>query len=239
MQQLTAVQIIQQASVELGLPKPNSVASSAENTAQQMLALLNSAGIDMLNAHPWQQLTKLENFHTIKDKDMYALPSDYGYYIDQTFWDRTNFWDVPGPITPQQWQALESGIAVVFPREVFRVTDNSMQIYPVPGDNVYDLSYQYVTNNWVVSGNDPGVFIPYVVSDTDKPLLDGQLLVKYLKVKMWAAKGLDTSSLENEFRAYFNMLTGKDKGAQVLSLTRRAPSFYLGYRNVPDGNWNS
>jgi hypothetical protein len=55
---------------------------------------------------------------------------------------------------------------------------------------------------------------------------------------MWNAKGLDTTMLIAEMTGLFNALTGKDKGATILSLSPRGGSSLLNSRNVSDGSWN-
>lgn len=240
---LTALQIIQQAQSELGLPKSNAVASSQEATGQQMLALLNTLGSDLVDSHAWQDLSFIGQFETTVGQPSYPLPANYGYYIDQTFWDMVNNWPLIGPLSPQEWQMLTAGLATLTPREAFRIFQGKIELFPTPGEGTdgsgFKISYQYVSNQWVESGSNPGIYQTAIIADDDVPLLDSNLLVKGLKVRMWSAKGLNTDSLVTDFTGRYNMLTGKDKGAPVLSLSPRFRSNFIGYRNVPDGNWQA
>jgi hypothetical protein len=230
---MTALEIIRQAAVELGLPSPTEVAASLESTGQQMLALLNSAGKDILVAHAWQELSYTYTFSATIGEDEYVLPSGFGYIVDQTFWNSSQQFPIMGPLSPQEWQQLTVGQSSLAFREAFRIQQGNIQLYPAPS-SADGYTYQYVTENWVEDGVTSGTYKSAITMDADTPRTDGNLLVKALKVKMWNAKGLDTTSLTEEFGQLFNMLIGKTKGAPVLSLTRRPGNPYLSNCNVPE-----
>jgi len=228
--------------MELGLQYATEVAASTEITGQQMLALLNSAGNDLVMAHPWSELNITYNFTTIDGEAHYPVPSDYAYYVDQSMWNTTARWPVVGPITPQEWQRLRAALITTVPRQLFRIQNKAVEIYPTPtaGQPLIvpaNFTYQYVSSAWVTSGQDTAIKRDYIEQDADVPILNSQLLIKALKVKMWNAKGLDTSMLIAEYTELFNMLSGKDKGARVLSLSPRFQDIYISMRNIPDGNW--
>ena len=235
--QLTALQIIRQAAAELGLNVPNEVAASTEVTGQQMLALLNSAGADLIVAHPWQQLNVTHVFPSVAAQAEYALPSDYAYYLDQTFWCSSEQEPMAGPVSPQFWQRVTAGAIALPSDQMFRVQAGNVEIYPTPSE-VQNYTYQYISNLWVQCGASPPACKASITLDADTPLLDSNLLVKALKVKMWNAKGLDTTMLIGEMTGLFNALTGKDKGATILSLSPRGGSSLLNSRSIPDGSWN-
>ena len=93
----SVIKVVQTSMVEMGLPKPLQVTSSLDTTVQQMLALLNRAGAEMVIGYPWEQLTKEYTFNTSSavpaaDGKTFSvpLPSDWSYFLDQTQWDRTN-----------------------------------------------------------------------------------------------------------------------------------------------------
>ena len=47
--------VIQQSMTEMGLPRPNEAMTSQDAIVQQMVALLNRAGNDMVLGFPWEQ----------------------------------------------------------------------------------------------------------------------------------------------------------------------------------------
>lgn len=52
------LQLVQQATAELGLAVPTAVASSTNQDTIQQLALLNAVGYEVVREHPWQALNK-------------------------------------------------------------------------------------------------------------------------------------------------------------------------------------
>ena len=209
--------------------------SPSDATAQQLIALINSAGRELLLAYPWQQLSRDYTVNLVADTEQYDLPEDWEYFEDQTQWDDTNHWPLMGPSSPQEWRWVKSGnIGVSGPRLRYRVRANKMQVFPSTTTSV--LSMEYISAYWVESAaGDVGY---RAVQNSDNVVrLDPFLLQKYAKLKFWEIKGFDTTAFKDDFlRVYFGLI-GKDKGAPVLSLNRRRAYPYLTTANVPEANW--
>lgn len=60
----TMLQLIQQASAELGFDVPTSVAGNQQQQVVQWLALLNAVGYELQREHQWQKMTKEYVFNT-------------------------------------------------------------------------------------------------------------------------------------------------------------------------------
>src|SRR5512135_301418 len=60
----TLLQLVQQASNEMGLAAPNYVSGNTASDTVQMLALLNALGDEMRREFPWQALEKEYRFNT-------------------------------------------------------------------------------------------------------------------------------------------------------------------------------
>ena len=242
--------VVQQAMVEMGLPKPAQVVTSADGTVQQMLALLNRAGSDMVIGYPWEQLTKEYLFNTGNcavvtqgsvSIMVQPLPSDWSYFLDQTQWDRTNHWPLLGPKTAQEWQWLKGGLLSSGPRIRYRVVGGNLELFPgafPPAQPYSDIAMEYVANTWLESATVANTFYDTVQSDTDLVLFDQWVITAYLKLKYWEAKGLDTSAYSKDFLQTWEARIGKNKGAPVLTLAPRARSMLIGINNIPDGSWN-
>ena len=172
--------VVQQSMVEMGLPKPNEVVTSQDATVQQMLALLNRAGNDMVLGFPWEQLIREWIITTEDGKSEYDMPSDWSYFIDQTQWDRTNHWPLLGPKTAQEWQWLKGGLLSSGPRLRYRVVAAKFEIWPVPspsntpvGDSNITgvfapgtLAMEYVADTWLKDVNQANTYYASVQSDT-------------------------------------------------------------------------
>lgn len=232
MYQVTALRIIQQAAAELGLPVPNSAVTSREATVTQLLALLNTAGYELAHAFEWQQLIRKVTVPTVTGQSDYVLPSDFGKIINQTIWSSDNVDQIDGPLSAQRWELRTEGLLNSGPFTGFRIFGNKLNLNPAP-TTVSNITFEYLSNGWVNSYLDPSNYTQTISNDKDVPQFDFMLLVKFLKLKMWQAKGLDTTSLEKDFARLYDMMSSQNKGAPVLSVTHRRLSTTLPL-NVPE-----
>jgi hypothetical protein len=60
----TLLQLVRQATAEMGLPVPTAVASSSSPDAVQLMALANAVGYELQREHPWQGLAVEYRFST-------------------------------------------------------------------------------------------------------------------------------------------------------------------------------
>jgi hypothetical protein len=138
----------------------------------------------------------------------------------------------------QEWNALIAAKVIAVSRTYYKVQQKKIHLWPVP-DNIpasgRDLVLSYGSLNWVNSG--AGVPKENIDQDTDIPVLNAWLLTKLLKVKMWGAKGFDTTALQAEYLVALLSFQGKSKGSRVLSLAPKTGSVFIGVQNVPEGNW--
>jgi hypothetical protein len=237
--QNTVLGVVQQAMMEMGLPKPNEAVASSDPTVQQVLALLNSAGMEIVLGYPWEQLTREFLFLTQENDEKYPLPADWNYFLDQTQWDRTNHWPLLGPKTAQEWQWLKGGLLSSGPRIRYRVVGGQLEVFPKPGpDQNWQIAMEYVSKWWLKSTTKNNTFYDTATDDTDVFLIDPWLAVKFTKLKYWEAKGLNTQAYTKDFMGLWESKLGKNKGAPVLTLAPRARTMLIGVNNIPDGSWN-
>jgi len=235
----TAINILRQTTGELGLDPIASIATATDRSATQLVALLNSAGNDLLLYYPWQQFAKQWEFNTgaVDPTGGYIdLPDDWSYFRDQTQWDRTDHWPLLGPKSPQEWAWLKGSLVAALPRQRYRVMDNRFYLWPVPVAPYVDMAMEYVSENWIEY--DDGTFGNMILTDGDIVMFNPWLMVKFLKLKFYELKGFPTGGVSGDFLRTFNSLTGKDVGGQILSLSPRYTNQYLGPWSVPDGSWN-
>jgi len=60
----TMLELVQQATNELGVPTPTQVAGNTNQDVIQILGLMNAAGYEFLRRHAWRELTKQYAFYT-------------------------------------------------------------------------------------------------------------------------------------------------------------------------------
>lgn len=164
----------------------------------------------------------------------YALPSDYAWMIDRTEWDRTKRWQVFGPLTPQQWQVLKSGLSPTGPRRRFRIMGGAYWLDPVPYDTA-TLAYEYYSSAWCLTGGNSSTPASLFTTDNDTYLLPDDLMILGLIWRYRRAKGLDYAQ---EFETYDRALQtqiGRDIGSQIISLDVATPDIGLLTSNqIPD-----
>lgn len=173
-------------------------------------------------------------------RDTYAVPDDFGWWIARTMWDRTNRWELIGPISPQidEWQ--RSGVVTTGPRRRWRQIGqkpNVWRLWPpptAPSDYPGSMVFEHQSKYWVI-GND-GTTKPRFAADTDSPIIDEQALILAVKWRLWQAKGFDYLAMQAEYNDYVSRLGARDGGAADLTLAKPRPrTVLLGPENVQDG----
>src|SRR5690606_4519906 len=117
----TLLELVQAASDEMALSRPNSVVSARSDETRQVFALINRLGRDLCRQHDWKRLIRQHTITTVDGQKEYPLPDDWKKQIAQTEWDRTNRWPLIGPNNPQDWQSIKSGVVSVGPRIRYRL----------------------------------------------------------------------------------------------------------------------
>ena len=174
-------------------------------------------------------------------KDTYPLPDDFQGFISDTWWDRTNRWQLLGPSSPQADQFLRSGIVTTTPRRSWRQIGrlaNAWRAWPPPGttDPRMTWEYEYNSSYWATDVN--GVGKVRFSADTDTCVFPDAVMIAGLKMRFFDAKGMDTTVLRATYERLLASARGSDGGASKLSMTGAKSGFHLlDYWNIPDGNF--
>ena len=237
----TPLQILNQAAGELGLTQPATVTSLTDVQSIQLLSMLQSAGNELLLYYPWEQFAKQFTIALVAAQEDYALPTDYSYFRDQTQWDATNHWPLLGPKSAQEWAWLKNSFVATLPRMRYRIQGDKFKVFPVPPTGTTQTFYmEYISNYWVAVTAAPTVPAKALITlDTDIVLYDPWLMVKFVKLKFYELKGFNTSGVRADFMRIFESLTGKDTGAEKLSLAPQFQTPYIGAWSIPDGSWST
>lgn len=175
----------------------------------------------------------------------YPLPSDFNYFMSQTFWDRAFRWQLLGPIDAQEWQVLKSGISPTGPRRRFRIYNNTFNIDPVPGfsssDNGSIEVAEYYTNGWCQStGGINGNIQTVWTADTDNYCLDDDAMILGIKWRYLRAKRLSYDEEKRDYDLLAERLMARDGGSRSLPLNASASGIrLLNSQNVPDTGFGS
>lgn len=165
-------------------------------------------------------------------QEIYSLPSDYDRMINGTFWDRGYRWQVYGPLSPQEWQVLKSGLSPTGPRRRFRIFGGTVHIDPIPYDS-NTLVYEYYGMGYALSTL--GVAKTQFDTDTDTYVLPDDLLTQGLIWRWRRAKGLDYGQ---EFKSYEDAICrelARDASMPELRLNMSRPDVsLLSHFQIPD-----
>lgn len=243
---MTVLTIAQTAADELGIDRPASLVSSSDNTARQMLALLNREGSELTARFNWAACVRQKVVTVTSGTAVYAVPTDFGNLIDDTMWDVTNRWPMIGPLDSTEWEMLLRGIIVSTPRRVWRLigkldgtyaasaTPFYVEIMPTPTNSTDQFSYEYSTTGYARQNSDAaaGTFD----NDSDNPILPDRLFVLGLIWRWKAAKGLAYAEEKQTYDRAVDVAIAQDKSARILQLARPrliGPRL-LNWQNVPE-----
>jgi len=234
---MSANDILNRVAVEIGIAPVTDPYSSTDPTFIKMKTLLNIAGEELVEAHPWEILLKQHQIITTSaDTGIYTLPDDFSHIVNQTGWERSQRVPLGGPRTSQEWAYLKGrDFANSSVYIQFRFADGKFQIYPAPPPDGLDIDFEYVSTGWVRSATaDPFTYTDEIIAGDQVPIFNKTLISRYLKVKMLEATGFDTTKAQADFNQIFAFLTGTEKGAPVLDAGGGRGFPYLGYSNIPD-----
>jgi hypothetical protein len=153
---MTILSIIQDAADELaGLSRPSAAVASTERETQRLLRFAYRTGDELILKKDHPSTIRQSTVTLVTGQTTYALPPDFLRYVFDTHWDATNHWMLLGPYTPQEWQALQRGVAISIPRRAFRVherTDNQFEISSAPSssENGNLIYFEYISKTWLL-----------------------------------------------------------------------------------------
>lgn len=175
-------------------------------------------------------------------RDTFTMPEDFSWFLNRTMWDRTNHWELIGPMSPSADQWERSGIVSIGPRRRWRqvgLLPTNWRLWPPPtasNDYPSTMVFEYESEYWALNAG--GDRIPRMTADDDTPIVDAQAIILSVKWRLWQAKGFEYGAMQAEYLDYVSRLAARDGGSADLSLSRRAdPNWLIGPWNVQDGNF--
>lgn len=228
----------------MGFPAPAVVATSTDQMVLELLAMANTSGQELVDAYPWQEITKQQLFNSTAAFDQGAFNStivptgDFNRISNNTLWNRSAIMQGTGPITGVEWQNDQAfSAAAPFPK--FRIWQGHLYIGPsVPvgtgsAGTAGDLwAFEYISNNWCQGAM--GTAQSLWAADTDTGILDENLMKLDIIWRWKSSKSLEYADDLASFEDKFALRTGQTTGARSLYLGGANVIFPI---NVPEGNW--
>lgn len=187
----------------------------------------------------WAQLQTEHLFTTVPGQAEYQLPEDFYDVVDGTLWDRNQYRQMRGSLSPQSWQALKSSLVeTVSISPLFRLRSSSSRnarsiwLDPVPS-YARELVLEYGSLNWVIDETTQ-TRKRSITADTDTFVFDDDLMQMDLLWRWKHSRGLPWQVEYSMFESERDRRWASDAGAQVINLgsTNAAE-----YPNVPDSGF--
>ena len=234
---MSLLTVVQASCDRLGLTRPSVVISSTDQQVRSLLGLAQQEGKELSEAHDWQSLTKEKTITaTATEEQTGGIPSDFGRFINNTFYNRTVKRRVEGPLTQTQWAAYKASTATVL-FDAFRVRGDTLLLAPTPtaGDS---YAYEYVSKWWCTTEGGTAPTQEAWAADTDAGILPEELMTLGIIWRFRQAKGLDYSESFRTYEMRKEFYRIKDKGARDVFMAN--PRMYRGprYPQFPDGSWS-
>lgn len=158
-------------------------------------------------------------------RDTYQVPSDFLNLLDETGWDRTRRWQLLGPTSPSQDEALRSGIIAPVPRirwrQIGRNSDGIFRIWPPPTATTSPstLIFDYLSYKWANASD--GAIKAKMTADSDTCAFADDIMVTGIKWLFLQTTGFSADAERLDWERQVSGAAAVDGGAPDLSLNRR------------------
>jgi len=236
---VTLLSVIQSAADEINLPPVTQVIGNQDQTVRGLLRAFVKEGRDLLQEDPpWSALINEYTFDTVDQQEEYAFPQDYQRMINNTAWDRNQFWQIRGGITPQQWQVIRSGLyQTARLSSNFRIKQGSDKISkafyldPIP-TSARTLVFEYQSKWWLYDPDNANQRLGVPTADTNGIIFDDELVARGVVWRFLSARNLPFLSELEDYRQYRKRSIAQDRSPPTLTVNEQPWRLPIG--NVPD-----
>lgn len=226
------------------LATPTVLVGSSDQNAKLILAMAQRAGKSLAGriADGWLAMVAEHTVTTVSGQADYDLPADFKRLVDGTLWDRSRYWEMRGPLSPQQWQRYKSsaiGQAAIQRRWRIRSVAGTpkFSIDPTPSDDGATLVFEYVSTGWCQSA--AGTRQAAWAADGDTGILDEYLLELETTWRVLERLGLAYAEAQDEAEREIRKAIARDGGGPVLSLNAPPAGPGNPFDGVPEGGWGA
>lgn len=206
---MTLLSICRDASDEIGIPQPASVAGNTDPIAQKLLRYSNKVGNSLMKAVPWQALRKEQTFTAIAGETQTGIiPADFDRFVPETFWDRSATALLSGPISSTEWGGLKASSYTGSIRK-FIYRGGVVSVVPVFAGGE-SLAFEYVSAKWVLA-TDGTTYKTAFSADTDTSMIDEELLTLGVAWEYLNGEGLPSQRVELAYRDRLKMMIDNDQ----------------------------
>lgn len=234
---MSLLTVVQNVAEEQGLTTIADATSDAKDAAT-LRRLVNVECDYLARRFDWAALQTEHTFATVASTAAYSLPTDFLRIIQDTAWNRTDYWRVRGATSPQEWQMRKSGLVTASIRDRFRIkgTGSTFYVDPTPS-SVETLVFEYISKNWAVDADDSSAKSS-ATKNGDTFLFDEYLIERGVTWRFLSRLGMPYAEERNEYDRLYNMLAASDAGGKP-TLDMSGPSTYRPEAILPDGGYGA
>lgn len=230
---MSLLTITRNAAIKIGVNVPSSVIDNTDQEIIELLAFAQEEGKELARRHDWQILRKEKTFTTLATEAQEALPSDFGRFVNETFWNRTRKHPLFGPLTPQEWQYNKNWASSPV-TDSFTVRGGLILIDPTPtaGET---MAYEYISKNFCQSSG--GTVQSAWAADDDTGILDEYLIELGVIARFKLSKGLDATADVAKYDTQVMLLSGQERPKARINMASMGPRVGPNVI-VPEGDWS-
>jgi len=239
---MSLLTLCQQVARTVPMAVPANIIGNSDKTAQLLLASAQDEGESLSRRTRWVSMVKEHTFTTVASTADYSLPSDFSRLINDTVWDRSNYWKVRGPLNAQEWQQYKSSVLsdTVTSWKRYRIRDVSgtvkFSIDPTP-DSADSMVFEYASNAWCESAG--GAAQTTWTADSDVGVLDEYLIRLGVLWRVLKRLGMSYAAELQEYKMEVDTAIARDGSAPTLDLSCTPALHLLDVSNVPDTGYGS
>lgn len=204
---MTLLTICQDAADEIGIDRPTAVIGSSQPAVQKLLRYANKAGVVLSKKVAWQALRKERTFTSVASETQTSiLPSDFDRMVPETFWNRSSYELISGPVSAVEWQGLKTFSYSGDYKFAYR--GDAILVVPTLGAGD-TLAFEYVSTQWCESSGGTGQTA--WAADSDVGVISEQLIVRAVKFMYLTDEGLPNVNAATDLQDFMNILIRQDQ----------------------------
>lgn len=212
-------------------PTPSFITENPAPDARLLRRCASDIGRALERGYKWQALKREYTFDTVDTVADYDFPAGIRRFADLTIWDRSSGRALV-KVSNIGFQALKSGIFVSDVLWYFNVSNNQINLNPVPSSAV-TIAFNYYTKQYCEDASGTG--LDQWTNDTDVSRLDDNLMELGVRYRYLARQGLPYAEEKADYLAAISDLIADDTPKTIIdvgTIPMCPPEI-----NVPEGSW--
>lgn len=233
----TLLTLVQDFCEAKAIASPSQVVTSVDAQVKQIKRLIQEGCEEATQDGAWQELQYEAAWTTLGTESQGTIASiatnGFGWFVQDTFYDRTNKRELIGPRTPGDWQILKASV-VAGPFYSFRVRGNEFLVNPAPTAG-WTWVFEYQSKNFILAA-DGVTYKAAFTADDDTILLPYDVVKADLRWRWLKEKGLNYAEEFNTFqRMKVNAVgrSGPKPRLYMHTVGEKKRPFIV----IPEGDW--